>query len=92
MVGAVLGALCTAVNPAAIMVGGDLGAGSALLREAMRAELCRTALPPTGDVVLHAATLGDRAEVLGAITLALDETEWLRSADLVAVARQWTRA
>ncbi len=92
MVGAVLGALCTALNPAAIMVGGDLGAGSEPLREAIRAELRRTALPPTGDVVLHAATLGDRAEVLGAITLALDETEWLRSADLVAVARQWTRA
>jgi predicted NBD/HSP70 family sugar kinase len=91
-VGAVLGAFCTAINPSAIVIGGDLGAGSAPLRDAIAAELRRTALPPTGDLAVHAATLGDRAEVLGAITLALDETEWLRSAGLVAVARQWARA
>ena len=64
----------------------------ATVRDAIAAELRRTALPPTGDVSVHAATLGDRAEVLGAITLALDETEWLRSAGLVAVAQQWARA
>jgi predicted NBD/HSP70 family sugar kinase len=79
-VGDVLSLLVTAINPAVVVTGGDLGAP---LRDAIEERIRDTALPPTADVPVLAATLADRAELLGAITLALSQTAWLRDAGFI---------
>jgi predicted NBD/HSP70 family sugar kinase len=64
--------LINLVNPQRIVVGSELGAAGDLLLEPMREGLRRDAIPSAvGDVEVVAGTLGDRAEVLGAIALAL---------------------
>jgi predicted NBD/HSP70 family sugar kinase/biotin operon repressor len=64
--------LCNLVNPARIVVGWELGAAGDLLLDPMRDELHRAAIPSAAaDVEVVAGTLGERAEVLGAIALAL---------------------
>jgi predicted NBD/HSP70 family sugar kinase len=84
-IGRVIAALCNAINPAAVVVGGELGAGSAQLIEAIGAELRRVALPRAGHVPVKAAVLGARAEVLGAIAAALADRSWQRDAAVVAL-------
>jgi predicted NBD/HSP70 family sugar kinase len=70
------------LNPAAIVLGGELGPA---LREAVEARVRESSLAPTGEIPVLAATLGDRAGVLGAIMLALQATEWLRDAGFIAL-------
>ncbi len=84
-IGRVVAALCNAVNPAAVVVGGELGAGSTRLIEAIGVELRRVALPRAGHVPVKAALLGARAEVLGAIAAALADRDWQRDAAVVAL-------
>lgn len=84
-IGEVLAALCTGLNPAAIVIGGEFGAGCEPLRSAIEERVRSQALPPTGDVPVLRAALGERAEVLGATALALAHGEWLRAAGLVAL-------
>jgi hypothetical protein len=67
------------------VIGGELGAGSALLRKAVAAELRRSALAHGGRVPVEAATLGERAELLGALAVALSEGAWLTEAGLVSL-------
>jgi predicted NBD/HSP70 family sugar kinase len=85
LLGDTLAALCTALNPAAIVIGGELGAECEPLRTAIEKTVRERALPPTGEVPVMRASLGERAEVLGATALALVHGEWLRSAGLVAL-------
>ncbi|MDP9294845.1 MAG: ROK family protein [Actinomycetota bacterium] len=84
-VGRALAALTTALNPEVIVVGGDLGAASEVLLDAIRTELRRAALPGAGRLPVRAAILADRAEALGAIALALSEPDWLRRSGLIAL-------
>jgi predicted NBD/HSP70 family sugar kinase len=80
--GRVAGAICNLVNPELVIVGGDMIVAGDLLVDAVREGLAQTTITPVrSDVRVVAATLGDRAELLGAIGLALGE------ADIAAVAR-----
>ena len=70
LVGQVLAGLCTAVDPGVVVVGGDLGACRAFV-DAARSTMRSGALRPQG-LDLVPGLLGDRAELLGAIDIALD--------------------
>jgi len=70
-VGTALAGLCNALNPQAIVIGGELSAAGDALLEPIRTAIGRHAIPPAAqDVALHQSALGDRAEVLGAVILA----------------------
>jgi len=80
--GRVAGGICNLVNPELVIVGGDMIVAGDLLVEAVRDGLAQTSIPAVrNDVRVVAATLGDRAELLGAIGLAIGE------ADISAVTR-----
>jgi predicted NBD/HSP70 family sugar kinase len=80
--GRVVGGICNVVNPELVIVGGDLIVAGDLLVDAVRDGLEQTSIPAVrGDLAVVAATLGDRAELLGAIGLAMEQ------ADIAEVAR-----
>jgi predicted NBD/HSP70 family sugar kinase len=80
--GRVAGGICNVVNPELVIVGGDLSVAGDLLVDAVREGLEQTSIPAVrADVAVVAATLGDRAELLGAIGLAIEQ------ADIAEVAR-----
>jgi predicted NBD/HSP70 family sugar kinase len=80
--GRVAGGICNVVNPELVIVGGDLIVAGDMLVEGVREGLSQTAIGAVrDDVQVVAATLGDRAELLGAIGLAI------ASADIGQVAR-----
>jgi predicted NBD/HSP70 family sugar kinase len=75
--------LCNSLNPEAIVVGGDLAAA---LVDGVREAVDRHAQPGAAEAVrVTAGLLGERAEVLGALTLVIGDTDRLRSAGLVAL-------
>jgi predicted NBD/HSP70 family sugar kinase len=75
-VGRVAGAVCNVVNPELVIVGGELIAAGDALVAAVRAGLHETAIEPVWrDVRVVAAQLGDRAELEGALGLALGEAD-----------------
>ena len=86
-VGRALADLCNYLNPAAIVVGGELSlAGDALL-DGVREEIDRYSLPGASEAVdVRAGILGDRAEVLGALALVIADSDRLRSAGLAPIA------
>jgi predicted NBD/HSP70 family sugar kinase len=64
--------LCNLFNPQRIVVGGDLAAAGELLLEPLRAALRQGAIRSAADDVdVVAGSLGERAEVLGAVGLVL---------------------
>jgi predicted NBD/HSP70 family sugar kinase len=82
----VLADLCNALNPAAIVVGGDLSAAGEPLLGGIRDAIDRFAQPGAARAVtVKAGVLGERAEVLGAVALVIADTERVRSAGLVAL-------
>ena len=82
-IGAVLGDLCNNLNPAAIVVGGELSGAGAPLLDGIREGVDRYAQPGVAAAVeVKPAVLGERAEVLGALALVVGDTERLRSAGL----------
>ncbi len=82
-VGRTLADLCNHLNPAAIIVGGDLSAAGESLLEGIREAVDRFALPGAAQAVeVKAGVLGDRAEVLGALAVVIADTDRLRSAGL----------
>lgn len=71
-IGTAIGTLCNLVNPERVVVGGELGTAGELLLAPLRESLRRTAIGSAADdVEVVGAALGDRAEVLGAIALAI---------------------
>ena len=80
--GRVAGGICNVVNPEWVIVGGDLIIAGDVLVDGVRDGLEQTTIPAVrADVRVAATTLGDRAELLGAIGLAIAE------ADIAQVAR-----
>jgi predicted NBD/HSP70 family sugar kinase len=83
-VGRVLADLCSHLNPAAVIVGGDLAAADAPLLAGIRESIDRFAVPPAAESVqVIRGVLGDRAELLGALALVVGNTTHLRSLGLV---------
>ncbi len=71
-IGAALATVCNIVNPECIVVGGDLSAARDVLLDPPRAAVRRGAIRSAArDVDVVCGALGDRAEVLGAVALAL---------------------
>ncbi|MCW3063278.1 MAG: transcriptional regulator [Solirubrobacterales bacterium] len=71
-IGASVATLCNLFNPRRIVVGGELGAAGDLLLEPLRESLRRGAISSAADdVEVVQGTLGERAEVLGAVALVL---------------------
>jgi glucokinase-like ROK family protein len=75
-IGKAAATLVNVLNPELLVVGGDLSEAGDLLLDGVRESLERTALPTAAQAAtVVAGSLGDRAEVLGAIALVLSEAE-----------------
>lgn len=73
VIGRALADLCNNLNPAAIIVGGSMGESAALLR-GTRDSVGRYAQPQTAEAVrVSPGSLGRRAEVMGALAMAIDQ-------------------
>ncbi|WP_285699463.1 ROK family protein [Actinomadura sp. NBRC 104412] len=70
-VGRALSGICPVLDPKLVIIGGQLAAAGAPLLDGVREILARR-LPPavSQGVTIVAGSLGDRAEVLGAVALA----------------------
>ena len=85
-IGRALADLCNSLNPAAIVVGGDLSAAGAPLLDGIREAVDRYAQPGSADAVtVTRGVLGERAEVLGALTLVIGDVQGVRSGGLAAL-------
>lgn len=68
--------LCNLLNPERIVVGGDLAQAGDLLLDPLREVVSRFAIPSAAAVLrVCSGVLGERAEVLGALALALSESD-----------------
>jgi predicted NBD/HSP70 family sugar kinase len=84
-VGRVVGNLCNLFNPEMVVVGGDLSAAGELLLGPLREAVMRAALPAaTAGLDVVAGELGDRANVLGALALAIANSEQAVAARIAA--------
>lgn len=78
VLGRVVAAICNVFNPEMVVVGGDLGEAGDLLLDPMREAVDRYAIAPAAaDAKVVAGELGERAQVLGALALALLQSEHL---------------
>jgi len=85
-IGHALGDLCNSLNPAAVVVGGDLSAAGAPLVEGIREAVDRYAQPGSAQAVtVRRGVLRERAEVLGALTLVIGDVQGVRSGGLTAL-------
>jgi predicted NBD/HSP70 family sugar kinase len=88
-VGRAVAALCNLFNPEMVVVGGDLGAAGEILLEPVRQSIRRYALPAAAArLEVVSGVLGKRANVLGALALAVaqaDETVAARLSAPIAV-------
>jgi predicted NBD/HSP70 family sugar kinase len=78
VLGRVVAAVCNVFNPDTVVVGGDLGEAGDVLLDPMREAVGRYAVAPAAeDARIVAGVLGERAQVLGALALALLQSEHL---------------
>jgi len=74
-VGRAVGSICNIVNPELVIVGGEMSVVGDVLVEAVAEGIALATIPAIRrDARVVAASLGERAEVLGAIGLVLAET------------------
>jgi predicted NBD/HSP70 family sugar kinase len=74
--GNALANLCNLLNPERIVVGGSLGAAGNILLDPLREAVRRRVIPSAvEDLEIVPGVLGDRAELLGAVALVLNEKE-----------------
>jgi predicted NBD/HSP70 family sugar kinase len=84
-VGRVVGQICDVLNPEMVVIGGDLSAAGELLVGPLRDTVMQVALPPTTRrLQVVAGELGDRANVLGALALAIAQSEQAVAARIAA--------
>jgi predicted NBD/HSP70 family sugar kinase len=82
-VGTTLAALCNALDPELIVVGGDLSEAGAPLLDGIRRALERGVEPCiAAEVEVTPGALGERACVLGALALVIGDTVSVSSGDL----------
>ncbi len=75
-IGRAVAMLCNLLNPARVIVGGDLSAAGDLLLDPLRAALRRYAIPSAAqDAEVLTGVLGEQAEVRGAVALAIGEAD-----------------
>jgi predicted NBD/HSP70 family sugar kinase len=92
-VGRVAGAVCNLINPELVIVGGDLIVAGDALVDGVRAGVRETAIDAVWrDVSVVAAQLGDQAELLGAVGLALAGIEATAIMSAPAIAPAAARA
>jgi predicted NBD/HSP70 family sugar kinase len=73
-IGVAVANLCNLVNPERIVVGGSMGRAGALLLDPLRESVNLRAIPSAAeDVEIVPGELGERAELLGAVALVLQE-------------------
>jgi predicted NBD/HSP70 family sugar kinase len=78
ILGRVVAAICNIFNPEMVVIGGDLGEAGDLLLDPMREAVDRYAIAPAAaDAKVVAGELGERAQVLGALALAILQSEHL---------------
>jgi predicted NBD/HSP70 family sugar kinase len=74
-VGQAVGAICNLVNPERVIVGGEMSVVGDVLVDAVADGIARSTIPAIAhDAHVVRGSLGERAEVLGAIGLVLAET------------------
>ena len=77
-IGVALSGLANVFEPDVIVIGGGVMAAGELLLEPARQELRARALPPMNQTPVVAAELGPEAGMIGAATMALEETQGAR--------------
>jgi predicted NBD/HSP70 family sugar kinase len=74
--GVAIANLCNILNPACVIVGGDLSGAGDVLLEPLRDEVRRNAIPSAvQDLAIVAGVLGERAEMLGALALVMRRSD-----------------
>ena len=74
VLGRVLAELCNCLNPAAIVIGGELGTAGQPLLEGVRESIHHYAISATARVVeIRTAQLGLRSELMGAVAQAIEQ-------------------
>jgi predicted NBD/HSP70 family sugar kinase/biotin operon repressor len=85
-IGVAVANLCNLVNPERIVVGGSMGQAGALLLDPLRESVSLRAIPTAGeDVSIVPGELGERAELLGAVALVLQEASLAQGARMPAL-------
>ncbi|HWI72008.1 MAG TPA: ROK family protein, partial [Baekduia sp.] len=75
-IGRAVANLVNLLNPSRVVVGGEMAACGPVLLDPLRQECLRHAIASAGDdVEVHHGPLGDRAQVLGALALVLQDAE-----------------
>jgi predicted NBD/HSP70 family sugar kinase/biotin operon repressor len=79
-IGVAVANLCNLVNPERIVVGGSMGHAGALLLDPLTESVRLRAIPSAADVEIVPGELGERAELLGAVALVLQEASLAQGA------------
>lgn len=87
VLGVAVANLCNLINPESVVIGGDLSLAGDVLLDPIREVVHRNAIPSAAeDIEIAAGTLGERAEVLGALALVMHESERFAAPGLISEA------